>query len=206
MILLVRGGGSLEDLWAFNDEAVAYAVAASPTPIVSGVGHEIDFTIVDFVADQRAPTPSAAAEVATPNMDDLIYTVNHYRARLAESAAQGLAERRRQLEGERRFLQTLSPRRRIGDNRQRIDDLNARAGRALQQLVNLQQERLQARHKALLSADPRAILARGYAIVESAASGARLRRAAETTPGDTLTVYFAQGSLRATVEDTSEES
>ncbi|MBN2470789.1 MAG: exodeoxyribonuclease VII large subunit [Anaerolineae bacterium] len=205
VILLVRGGGSLEDLWAFNDERVAHAVADSPIPVVSGVGHEIDFTIVDFVADQRAPTPSAAAEVATPNMDDLRYTLEHYQARLAEGIQGQLNERRRQLEGERRFLMTLSPRRRIGDSRQRLDDLNARAARALGQIVRLKRERLLAQHKALSSADPRAIMARGYAIVEHAASGSRLRRAADAARGDRITVHFAQGDLRATVTETSEE-
>lgn len=206
VILMIRGGGSLEDLWAFNDERVAYAVAACPIPVVSGVGHEIDFTIVDFVADHRAPTPSAAAEVATPNMDDLIYTVQHYHGRLAEGMHNQLDERRRLLENEHRFLATLSPQRRIGDFRQRIDDLNARSGRALQQLVALQRERLVSRQKALQSADPRAILARGYAIVENVASGTRLRAAASAKHGDSLDIHFAQGSLRATVDDTSEDS
>ncbi len=205
VILLVRGGGSLEDLWAFNDERVAYAVADCPIPVVSGVGHEIDFTIVDFVADQRAPTPSAAAEIATPNIDDLLYTVAHYRGRLAEAIRHQLGERRRLLEGERRFLLTLSPRRRIGESRQRLDDLHARAARALGQIVRLKRERLLAQRKALSSADPRAILARGYAIVEHDASGTRLRRASDAAPGDRITVHFAQGDLRATVDDTSEE-
>lgn len=206
VILLVRGGGSLEDLWAFNDDRVAYAVAQCPIPVVSGVGHEIDFTIADFVADHRAPTPSAAAEVATPNMDDLIYTVQHYRGRLLEGMRYQVDERRRMLEGEHRLLTTLSPQRRIGDYRQRIDDLGARSGRALQQLVNLQRERLVSRQKALQSADPRAILARGYAIVENAASGTRLHRAGDTARGDELDIRFAQGRLRVTVEETSEES
>jgi len=205
VILLVRGGGSLEDLWAFNDERVAYAVRASRIPVVTGVGHEIDFTIADFAADRRAPTPSAAAEIVTPDIEDLRATVAHSRERLLEAMQAGLDERRRRLEGEARFLATLSPLRRIDNARQRIDDLSGRGARACQQIVALQRERLDARRKALIAADPRAILARGYAIVERTRDGARLRRAADAAPGDTLDVHFAQGSLRAHVDAISEE-
>jgi exodeoxyribonuclease VII large subunit len=204
VILLVRGGGSLEDLWAFNDEAVARAAAASETPIISGVGHEIDFTIVDFVSDHRAPTPSAAAEVATPNMDDLIYTVQAYRDRLQGGIAFQLDERRRMVETEARYLRGLSPLRRIGDTRQRLDELTTRSVRALERTIHLNRERLTARQKALTAADPRAIMARGYAIVESA-GGTRLKRAVDADPGAGIDVYFAQGHLRATVDETHEE-
>ncbi len=205
VILLVRGGGSLEDLWAFNDRQVAYAVANSRAPVVSGVGHEIDFTIVDFVADLRAPTPSAAAEVATPNMDDLLYTVRNHRDRLFGAMQFQLDERRRMVEAETRILRGHSPQRPIDNARQRIDDLNARAGRALQQIVTLQRERLQTRQNALRAADPRTIMARGYAIVERAADGLRLTDAATAIPGDTLNIHLAQGYLTAAVEETYED-
>jgi len=184
---------------------VAYAVRASRIPVVTGVGHEIDFTIADFAADRRAPTPSAAAEIVTPDIEDLRATVAHSRERLLEAMQAGLDERRRRLEGEARFLATLSPLRRIDNARQRIDDLSGRGARACQQIVARQRERLDARRKALIAADPRAILARGYAIVERAGDGARLRRAADAAPGDTLDVHFAQGSLRAHVDAISEE-
>ncbi len=205
VILLVRGGGSLEDLWAFNDERVARTIAASSIPVVSGVGHEVDFTIADFVADVRAPTPSAAAEVATPNMDDLIYTVREYRERLIMAVATLIDEYRRMVEGEARMLHGFSPRRRIDNARQRLDDLNLRAARAMRQIIVLQQERLHARHAALEAADPRAILARGYAIVERAADGLRLTDARDTAPGDTLTIHLSRGRLQATVTEKTEE-
>jgi exodeoxyribonuclease VII large subunit len=205
VILMVRGGGSLEDLWAFNDERVARAVAASRLPVVSGVGHEIDFTIVDFVADRRAPTPSAAAEVITPyTLDDLAYTVDQHRRRLADGLAFQIDERRRMVEAEARILASHHPQRHIDNHRQRLDDLSARTSRALGQLVRLRRERLDARHRALLSADPRRILQRGYAIVET--GGVRLADAQQTAPGAALDIHLARGMLRATVTDTKDES
>lgn len=211
VILLIRGGGSLEDLWAFNDERVAYAIADSAIPVVSGVGHEIDFTIADFVADHRAPTPSAAAEIATPNLEDLIYTLQVYRERLADGIVFQLAERRRLVLGEARILGSHSPQHRVDNARQRVDDLYSRSGRALQQIITLQRERLLARQGALHSADPRAILERGYAIVErttdgkGVGDGVRVRSASDVTPDAQIDVHFAAGHLRATVNTTSEE-
>ncbi|GAB4575309.1 MAG: exodeoxyribonuclease VII large subunit [Anaerolineae bacterium] len=206
VILLVRGGGSLEDLWAFNDETVARAVAASRTPVISGVGHEIDFTITDFVADRRVPTPSAAAEVATPySVDDLRGVVLQLRERMNRAMHDGLQERRRNLERENRYLLSLTPRQRIATTRQRIDDLLLRSQRAMRQRIQLQRERVAALERALYSANPQTILERGYAIVETADGQTRLRRATDTAPGEALNVHFAQGSLRVTVETVDEE-
>jgi exodeoxyribonuclease VII large subunit len=200
VILLVRGGGSLEDLWAFNDEAVARAVYASRLPVVTGVGHEIDFTIVDFVSDRRAPTPSAAAETITPyTVDDLAVAVQSYGERLTDEATAQIDERRRMLDTEARLLLTHSPLRRIGDARQRLDEWGARATRALTGQLALRRERLAARQRALASADPRAILQRGFAIVE--AEGQRLTAAQQTSAGAALDIHLAQGRLRATVNE-----
>ncbi|MBN1963889.1 MAG: exodeoxyribonuclease VII large subunit [Anaerolineae bacterium] len=201
VILLVRGGGSLEDLWAFNDERVAQAVFRCATPVVSGVGHEVDFTIVDFVSDVRAPTPSAAAEISTPDITDYIYAVRAAQERLHLAVTDQIDERRRLIEGEARLLGTLSPLGRINNTRQRLDDLNAHSARALTRTVGVWRERLAARYDALRSADPRAILARGYAIIERQADGARLTIAAQAAPGDGLNVHFASGRLTARVEE-----
>lgn len=202
VILMVRGGGSLEDLWAFNDEGVARAVAACPIPVVSGVGHEIDFTIVDFVADYRAPTPSAAAEIATPNIEDIASALRNTRERLRSGALMQIDERRRMMEAQSRILRSLSPLHRIDTTRQRLDDLSARGSRAMLQSVTLLQERLKARHNALAAADPRTIMARGYAVVER--DGARLTDARKTAPGDQVNIHLSRGSLLATVDETKD--
>jgi len=132
---LARGGGSLEDLWAFNDEALARAIVASPIPVVSGIGHEIDFTIADFAADVRAPTPSAAAEIAVPDGEEWIASL----ARLAQRLQRGL---RRRVEAQRERLRWLigraalvSPAARLSQQTQRLDELEQRMSRALRQIL-----------------------------------------------------------------------
>ena len=131
VILLVRGGGSLEDLAAFNDEGVARAVAASGAPVVSGVGHETDFTIVDFVADRRAPTPSAAAEVATPDGNELRQAVHQASRLLAASLSRRLGQARAELKSRELALRMASPRAQVANARQRVDDLIHRGLAAL---------------------------------------------------------------------------
>ena len=201
VILLIRGGGSLEDLWCFNDERVARAVAASAIPVVCGVGHETDFTIADFAADVRAPTPSAAAEIATPDVAELAYTVEDLGGRLALVMRERLAEGYRRVEAEVRALRRLSPLNRVRNSRQRVDDLLVRAARSLSHVVELRRERLEARRQALIAADPRAILARGYAIVERAGDGLRLTSAADAAPGTALNVRLHKGRLRVSVKE-----
>src|ERR1700688_3201780 len=135
VLILARGGGSLEDLWAFNDEALARAIVASPIPIVSGIGHEIDFTIADFAADVRAPTPSAAAEIAVPDGEEWLASL----ARLAQRLQRGLLRR---VEAQRERLRWLvgraalvSPAARLSQQTQRLDDLDQRMSRALRQIL-----------------------------------------------------------------------
>ncbi len=205
VILLVRGGGSIEDLWAFNDEAVARAVARSRAPVVSGIGHEVDFTIADYVADRRAPTPSAAAEIATPDIADLQAAVGGLQERLLAGVQEQFAERRRQADYEARLLRGLSPARRLDTTRQSLDELVIRLDRALSQIVDRGRERLTAQRRALAAADPRAIMARGYAIVERKADGARLREAASAAPGEALSVHFSRGRLHVIVDEIYEE-
>lgn len=203
VILVCRGGGSLEDLWAFNDERVARAIAASRIPIVSGVGHETDVTIADFAADVRAPTPSAAAELLAPDVADLRLALAGLRARLSGALAAGLATRADRLRRERRALRGVSPQRLIERHRQRIDDWNAALVARQRQRLALLRERVKGQQAALVAASPAAILARGYALIAHAETGQRITsaRSPAAQPGAPLVISLHDGQRRARLED-----
>lgn len=154
LILLVRGGGSLEDLWAFNEEAVARAIRACRVPVISGIGHEVDFTIADFAADLRAPTPTAAAELASPDIADWrrrIDQLGQARQRLQRQAQQQSALR---LQRASQRLIALHPGRRLQDRAQRLDELESRLQRALRQHLDLRRARWSALQARLLATRP----------------------------------------------------
>ncbi len=200
VILVVRGGGSPEDLWCFNDEQVARAIAASRIPVISGVGHEIDVTLADFAADLRAPTPSAAAELATPlTGDDMRQAVLDRQARLAAALRDSLARRRQAVESARYMLRRLSPQARVDGLRQSLDLLLGRADRAVRHHLGLRRERLAGARRALRAFDPAGTLARGYAIVQ--VDGRVLTDAADASPGDRLSIRLHRGRLTATVDE-----
>lgn len=201
VILVCRGGGSIEDLWAFNDERVARAVAGSRIPTISGVGHETDFTIVDFVSDLRAPTPSAAAELATPNFDDLYLGLQRLTADLTALMRDHIARRRSDLRSLQRTLAYTSPESTIRSARQRIDDLNARMVARQHSYIQLLRERLTARTSALQAANPQAILGRGYAIITRSEDGRRVTSEGDAAPGMSITIQLHDGELKARVED-----
>lgn len=140
VVIVARGGGSLEDLWAFNDESVVRALAAMPVPVVSGVGHEIDFTIADFVVDMRAPTPSAAAEMVSPDQQQWREQVIQSRLRLRRAMTRELARQQLRLQGLQQRLR--SPARQLQDQRQRLDELELRLSGALQRSQRARQQRL----------------------------------------------------------------
>ncbi len=197
VVLVVRGGGSLEDLWAFNDERVVRAIAASRLPVVSGVGHETDFTLADFAADRRAPTPSAAAEVVTPDVAELRVTLAQMRAQLSRAVDRQLSVRRGAVETHRRALQHLSPTARLSNARQRVDDLALRLDQALDHRLEIALRDIAGLAARLSSLDPGAVLTRGYAIVRERASGRVLASARAVSAGQGLTLQFADGEAPA---------
>ncbi len=201
VILVCRGGGSIEDLWAFNDERVARAIAASRVPIITGVGHETDFTITDFVSDLRAPTPSAAAELATPDSAELAFSLRDLSDTLNGLMDDKLATLKSNLSASRRTLGHVAPTSRVRNFRQRVDDYNVRLAVLQTGTLVRWRERLAARTAALNAADPRSILKRGYAIVYRTEDMDRLDKAAGTKAGVGLTIQFHDGELKARVED-----
>jgi exodeoxyribonuclease VII large subunit len=197
-IILARGGGSLEDLWCFNDERVVRAVAEAPVPVVVGVGHESDVTLADFAADLRAPTPSAAAELATPDGTQLPTILNRLRDRAAAALLGRAEERRRHLDSEVRALARLAPD--IATARQRTADLVDRGARALDDRLDRRRLLLGSAHDALRTLSPSATLERGYAVARTA--NGILRDATAVSAGDPLQVIVARGTVDTRVERT----
>jgi exodeoxyribonuclease VII large subunit len=194
VILVARGGGSLEELWAFNDERVVRAIAASRAPVVCGIGHEIDYTLADFAADVRAPTPSAAAEIITPDVNDLRLQVDAMSTTLTDTMKARLAESRNRLRALGRALRLLSPVGQVARQRERLRDAHARLASAYAHRLALLRLRLDALRARLESAGPAATLARGYAIVRNA-EGRTVRSARAVQSGDRLRVTMADGSF-----------
>lgn len=197
--ILARGGGSLEDLQAFNSEKVARALFASDIPIISAVGHETDFSIADFAADLRAPTPSAAAELAVPMKADLL--------RDCEKLSERLRKRFRRYAEERRMLldemakRLIHPGKRIADLRIRSNDLTRRLTRTFAKGIRQKREQLLWRKDRLKALDPEAILSRGYSITRTMPKGRVLKNAASVTKGQKLEVMLAKGTLICRVEE-----
>ena len=198
VLLLARGGGSLEDLWAFNEEVVARAIRASQIPVVAGIGHEVDFTIADFAADVRAPTPSGAAEIVVPDRSEWLRAMSGVASRLATGVRRRLARASERLGWLGGRLGRVHPRERLALRAQRLDELEARLGRALGQRLAAARARLLAASRTLNAVSPLATLDRGYAIVV-AADGHLVRAAREVSPGDRIAARTARGTIHATV-------
>ncbi|HNZ15245.1 MAG TPA: exodeoxyribonuclease VII large subunit [Anaerolineaceae bacterium] len=207
VILLGRGGGSIEDLWCFNDEALAYAIFNSRVPVISGVGHETDFTIADFVADLRAPTPTAAAELASPvTVDDLLQNLTDRSARLEQSLSAIFTKHQQKFQLAQSALERVSPRQRIYNTLQRQDELFARLDRAMTaQLQNLEL-RLEKESAHLKALSPMAVLARGYAIISDPATGKVVKHIAQIEPTLPIRVQILDGTFYAEVTDIKREN
>ncbi|GIV97902.1 MAG: exodeoxyribonuclease 7 large subunit [Herpetosiphonaceae bacterium] len=201
VILVARGGGSLEDLWAFNEEIVARAIFASPVPVVTGVGHETDTTIVDYVADLRAPTPSAAAELVAPDIRSLAESVTALTTGLTTMMIGRLSDARAAVAGARQRLELVSPRAALRHGRQAVDGLSGRLATRSRSLLSLQQAQLHGLQQKLQALNPAATLARGYAAVTRCADGSLVTSPAQVRPGDQLLLRVRDGQFTARAGD-----
>lgn len=203
VIIVARGGGSIEDLWAFNDEGVARAIFAAQHPIISGVGHETDFTIADFVADVRAPTPSAAAELAVPDVSDLTAVMTSLQTRLTQLAQRGLAEKTTAVQNLTRALSYLGPRAQLDNNLQKIDTLTSRLDQALARRLERADNQLALAQTRLTAVGPFATLARGYAIVREKETGRVVRSVQSISPSMSLEVQVEDGVFDTAVVESA---
>jgi exodeoxyribonuclease VII large subunit len=198
VMIVGRGGGSLEDLWAFNEEIVARSIFASPVPVISAVGHEIDFTIADFVADLRAPTPTAAAEVVVPRRSELVEQVMHLEQRLLKCM-------RRRLDMAKDSCRVLArrladPERKLRETQQRVDELSVDLVRRLRDRLRQLKHRLVQKSGRLDALSPLAVLDRGYSIVYKMPAESLVKDAVVLEVGDLVRVRFAKGRAICQVE------
>lgn len=200
VLIVGRGGGSLEDLWAFNEESVARAIHASRIPVISAVGHEIDVTIADLVADRRALTPSEAAEIVLPRLDDLTEALEGCRMRLAMALRGQIDLAHARLERLRASYGFRAPLERIRLHEQRLDDLANAAALALRRRTDSCRERLAGAAGRLQALGPLRVLERGYSITRDAATGQVIRRAAEVAAGQSVETLVHEGRFISRVE------
>lgn len=221
VLILCRGGGSIEDLWAFNEEVVARAIAASALPLVSGVGHETDFTIADFVADLRAATPTAAAQATVPERQALRHRLAQQQRHLAQAVLRRFEQHMQQLDYLQRRL--VHPAQRLGQQREQLQALlrrmrltqagvlqqaqwrwqttRQRLATATAHMLEREAARLRTLHQHLQHLDPQQVLARGYSLVRDAA-GNIVRSSAAIETGDRLQLTFAEGGAGVEVRET----
>ncbi len=204
LILVARGGGSMEDLWAFNDERVVRAIAASHVPVITGIGHETDFTLSDFAADVRAPTPTAAAEIATPNASELLEGIRSLSERLGFVLLQTAVVLRRKLNDRSSRLEMLSPAWRLRSDRQKLDELTSRLDQAVEHRLQMMQSDMRSASRHLASLNPYAVIQRGYAIVTDQ-TGAIVRSVNQVQVDDVLDIRVADGMILSRVLSHTDE-
>jgi exodeoxyribonuclease VII large subunit len=200
LIITGRGGGSIEDLWAFNDERVARAIFESQIPVISAVGHEPDVTIADFVADVRAATPSNAAELAVPDIQDILAALDSAETRISKAIQRELQTRRQRLNdlSAKRVMQ--NPRYYIDDKRLMLDHLNDKLSGAMQGKIYTEREKYARQAAAMDAMSPLKVLGRGYAIAKRE-DGKILKRAADVKPGDRVTIRLKKDEVNCVVEE-----
>ncbi len=201
VMIVGRGGGSIEDLWAFNEEAVARAIFECRTPVISAVGHETDTTIADYVADLRAPTPSAAAELAVADYRQLLAGMELFKNQMTDRLEQKVDWHRQRLEQLRLRLTHASPQYRLNENRQYAADLTERLSQAMQRKLTEQKYRLGICAEKLQGLSPLKKLTQGYSYTRLL-DGKALRSISQIQPGDQLAIHVTDGEVLARVEET----
>ena len=203
VIIVARGGGSREDLWVFNAEVIARAAFACKTPLISAIGHEIDYTILDFVADQRAPTPSAAAELAVPDRAELKKLLGQQGARMNRHISERLDSERRWLAGLAASRALSRPDALLDPLRLKLDERSERLDRAVSHRLDGIRKTLEKRCAELDAMNPLTVLARGYAVVTK--DGRTLTKVADAAVGDALCVRLSDGTVPVRVEEGKDE-
>ena len=205
LLIVGRGGGSIEDLWAFNDERVAYAIYHSEIPVISAVGHEPDVTISDYVADLRAATPSNAAELAVPDQDALRQTLDSYANVMANLLTRQLKNARRQLNILAQSPSLTSPEQYLIQRRKNLELIKGRIFTAQTRLIHMQKQRFIASTAKLDAMSPLKVLTRGYAMAENEEK-VLVRSVKQTAPGEKLFVSVSDGVITASVSDIKENA
>lgn len=201
VMIVTRGGGSLEDLWAFNEEAVARAIYDSEIPVISAVGHEIDYTISDFVADFRAPTPSAAAELVIPRKEDLVNSIDTFKIRLRNSLISRLDVLREKLTTLASSYIMRQPMNLIMQYEQRIDELGKDVRTALDRMISARRDNFRMLTQTLEALSPLAILTRGYSVTVKLPEGAILKDSKALEKGDLVETKLGKGKFKSRVEE-----
>lgn len=204
-IIVGRGGGSIEDLWAFNEEKVARAIFECRTPIISAVGHEVDFTIADFVADLRAPTPSAAAELAVDDMAQVMYTLSSYQERFQRDMREEIEFQRVRLGQYQMRLKYLSPESRLRERRQTLVDFEDTLRRAMDNKLQQYRHRLGIYLERYQGLSPLAKLNQGYSFVADT-DGRGITSVSQVNPGDRVEISVTDGVIQAEVSDSRRET
>lgn len=204
VIIVGRGGGSIEDLWAFNEESVAYAIFRCSTPVISAVGHETDFTIADYVADLRAPTPSAAAELAVADVSGILAQMEQYQQQLARRMTDRLLDKRTRLSEISGKLQFLSPQNQIREQRQLLIEKEEKLQYRMTNVLESKRHQMLIYIERFRGLSPLDKLKQGYAYVADA-QGKTVTSTKQVKPEDMLTLYVADGCIHARVADTESE-
>jgi len=206
VLIVGRGGGSIEDLWAFNEEVVARAIFASRIPVISAVGHETDFTIADWVADQRAPTPTAAAEMAVPDAEELLARLARHAGALKATVQARLNEARLRLKRCEDSHALRRPIELIRQKQQRLDELSERANLLMKNRLTGGRERWLRMAEVLEGLSPLNVLARGYSVTLREADEAVVRKASQVEPGARIRTVLGAGEITSVVEKTKRKS